>query len=252
MRRDELDRVEAHARGVAALGAERVAVGAFDAFLAAEGPSYAVPARPTGDATALAAELAELDATFRARGLPLRIELTLVLWPELSPALVAAGLTPVEETPLFVVGPEGFRPRSVAGLDVRWLAPEESPAFALALVRQGYELRGPPPSADEVAALRASLAGPLRLATATLDGLPAGAGFSLPLADTTELSGVTTLPTQRRRGVGAGLVSFLVARHFEAGGALAWAASDDPRAAALFYRVGFHDGGLRVAWVQRS
>lgn len=253
MLRAELDLVEAHARAVAGLRSDRLEVGAFDAFFAsgdAEGPAYAIPARPAADKEALAADLAALAQAFHARGRPVRVELTLFLWPELPPALAAAGLVQVEDSPLFILDPAGFRPHRPDALRARWIAPGENPAFALSLVRQGFELRGPPPAPEEIAALRASLDGPLRLAVADLDGSPAGAGFSMPLGPTTEISGLATLPLQRRHGVAGGVAAFLVEEHFGSGGRLAWGVTDDPRAVALLFGLGFRDAGLRVGWTE--
>src|SRR5262249_45871687 len=189
----------------------------------------------------LAADLATLAQAFHARGVPVSVELTLFLWPEIPPALAAAGLVQVEDSPLFVLDPASFRPRRPDALSTRWIAPGEIPAFAL---------RGPPPAPEEVAALRASLDGPLRLAIADLDGRPAGAGFSMPAGPTTEISGLATLPAQRRHGVAAGVASFLVAEHFGGGGRLAWGATDEPRAVALLFGLGFRDAGLRVGWIE--
>src|SRR5215468_7398732 len=107
MLRAELELVEAHARAVAGLRSERVEVGAFDAFFAAadpQGPAYAIPARPAADKEQLAADLAALAQAFHERGRAVRVELTLFLWPELPPALAAAGLVQVEDSPLFIVG----------------------------------------------------------------------------------------------------------------------------------------------------
>jgi len=251
MLRAALERVEEYARSVAALGADRVPVGPFDVFFSrTDAPSYAVPARPTGGQEALRTDLAALAEAFRARAVPFRVELTLLLWPELPPALAAAGLIQAEDSPLFIVTPAAFRPRAASDLQVRWVAPGESPAFALSVVRQGFELRGPPPAPEEIAELRATLDGPLRLAIADLEGLPAGAGFSAPTGPTTELSALATLPQRRRRGVAAGLASFLVAEHFARGGDLAWGVTEDPRAAALLYGLGFSDAGLRVGWTE--
>ena len=252
MLRAELERVEAHARAVAGLRSERIEAGAFDAFFPREdeAPAYAIPARLAEDKVALANDLAALADAFHARGLPLRVELTLFLWPELPPALDAAGLVQVEDSPLFIVDPAGFRPKPPGPLHARWIEAGENPAFALSLVRQGFELRGPPPAPEEVAALRASLDGPLRLAVADLDGRPAGAGFSMPAGPTTEISGLATLPAQRRHGVAAGVASFLVGEHFRAGGELAWGVTDDPRAIALLFGLGFRDAGLRVGWTE--
>jgi hypothetical protein len=265
MMRGELERVEAHARIVAGSRSERVEVGPFDVFFTSPPPAagpdddpdevtaaYAIPARPTGDQTSLRADLAALVEAFRARGAVPRVELTLFLWPELPGALAAAGLVQVEDSPLFVVDPTTFRPRITPALTARFIAAGESPAFALSLVRQGFELRGPPPAPEEVAALRESLDGPLRLAVANLDGRPAGAGFSMPAGDATEISGLATLPTQRRHGVATGITSFLVGEHFRGGGEIAWGVTDDPRVAGLLFGLGFHDAGLRVGWTLRE
>jgi GNAT superfamily N-acetyltransferase len=251
MLRDELARVEAHARAIAGLHSDRATIGPFDIFYARDdGPSYAVPARLNDDQDALRADIAALVRAFAEREVPVRVELTLLLWPELPPALAASGLTQIEDSPLFIVTPGSFRPRPPGDLDIRWVGSGESPALALSLVRQGFELRGPPPTPEEVAALRASLDGPLRLATADQGGRPAGAGFSVPIGTTTELSGLTTLPLLRHKGIAARLGSFLVAEHFRSGGDLAWGVTEDPRAAALLYALGFQDAGLRVGWMR--
>jgi GNAT superfamily N-acetyltransferase len=59
---------------------------------------------------------------------------------------------------------------------------------------------------------------------------------------------VSTIPTRRRRGVAAALVSFLLAEHFAGGGTLAWAATHDPAAHGLLQSLGFDDAGIRVSY----
>jgi GNAT superfamily N-acetyltransferase len=246
----DLARVDAHARAMGALVSEVIDVGPFTALLPRDegAPAYAVPRAAVSDARDALAPLEELRQLFAERTLPLRLELTLLAWGELVPALTSAGLMPEDEAPLFVCRPAAFRPSS-GGAQVRWVDPGEDLAFVGAVMRQGLELRGGAPPEDEVAELRAALAGPLRLALATAGALPAGTPCSAPLGDTTEISAVSTLPTQRRQGVAGALVSFLVGQHFAAGGDLAWACTADPVAGGLLYKLGFEDGGLRVSFV---
>jgi GNAT superfamily N-acetyltransferase len=238
--RDTLAAVEEHARALAARGGDRVEVGPFDALFdrAPDGPAYASPARPTGAPEALRAGLDALAALFAARDRPLRVEFSLLAWPELPPALAAAGFVPEEESPLLVCTPAGFAPRPAGDLALRWA---DGDAFLAQVMRQGFELRG--------AATDLELPGaPVRYAYAERDGRPAGSGCSTPVGATTEISAVSTLPAQRRRGVAQRLVSFMADAHFAAGGRVAWACAPDPRAAALLQSVGFDDAGVRVAW----
>jgi GNAT superfamily N-acetyltransferase len=80
-------------------------------------------------------------------------------------------------------------------------------------------------------------------ALAVLHGSPvatAYAVFSDGLAGpAVYLAGVAVVPAARRRGVGAALSSWLVARGFAAGAALAHLHPDDDRAARVYARLGF-------------
>jgi GNAT superfamily N-acetyltransferase len=208
--------------------------------------SHAAPLERVDDADALAAEIAQITAELRGRGLRPRFEFSLLRWPDLPPLLALAGYALEEQTPLLVAEPASFRPR--AGANVRWVRPEEDLAFIGSVMRQGLEIRGGAPSADEVFELRETLALGLGLAYAELEGRPAGTGCSFPIGPVTELSTISTIPTRRRRGVAAALVSFLVAEHFAGGGTLAWAATPDPIAHGLLQSLGFDDAGIRVSY----
>jgi ribosomal protein S18 acetylase RimI-like enzyme len=240
MNRD-LRRVDAHARGIGSLAAAAVELPGFTAFFP-DDAAWAVPRDAADEPDGLDAQLAGLAAAFSDRGRPLRVELVSMAWPALAAALAARGLAAVEETPLVVLR----RPPPAAGAaaHIRWVAPGDDLAFVASLMRQGFELRGAAPGAADD--LRAALAGPMRIAVAELDGLPAGSGCAASLDGVCEISSVSTLPSQRRRGVGAALVRFLAGEHFRAGGELCWACVPDVRAAGLFLDVGFEDAGLRV------
>jgi len=208
--------------------------------------SHAAPLAPVDDADALAAEIAAVTQAFIDRGLRPRFELSLLRWPDLPPMLVRAGYALEEQTPLLAAGPESFRPRP--GAAVRWVRPDEDLAFFGSVMRQGLEVRGGAPSPEEVAELRAGMTAGLRLAYAELDGLPAGTGCSFPIGPATEISTVSTIPTRRRRGVAAAVVSFLAGEHFAGGGTLAWAATHEPAAHGLLQSLGFDDAGTRVSY----
>lgn len=242
--KNEVARVDAHARAVAALTTEPVEVSFFTAFFD-DGLAYAVPGTVPGDADAIDAGVGALFEEFARRGAPVRIELSLLASRNLPAVLAARRLAAVDESPLFICRVGSLRPRR-EGARVRWVGPGDDPAFVASLMRQGFELRGP--SGDAAAALAASLAGPLRLAFAERDGAPAGSGVSTPLGGTTEIASVSTLPNLRRRGVASALTSFLVEDHFASGGDLAWACAPDMRAAALLLDLGFEDAGLRTAF----
>jgi GNAT superfamily N-acetyltransferase len=239
-----LARAEAHARATAVLAAESREVGAFTLLVDA-GEAYAVVREPPADP---AADVAALRGAFAELGLPVRLELAQLLWLDLVPQLLENGLEPDEDAPLFVAVPDRLSPSPPGPVAVRWVDPGENLAFIGSVMRQGLEIRGGPPTEDELAGLRAGLQGPVRLALAQLAAAPAGTGSSTPVAGVTEIAAVSTIPTVRRRGVASALVSFLCRQHFAAGGELAWACTGDPAAAAMFYKLGFEDGGVRVSF----
>jgi GNAT superfamily N-acetyltransferase len=80
-------------------------------------------------------------------------------------------------------------------------------------------------------------------ALAWLDGEPVGTAYSVfsdgLAGPAIHLAGVAVLPEARRRGVGAAISSWLVARGFERGAELAHLHPDDDRAARVYARVGF-------------
>jgi len=89
------------------------------------------------------------------------------------------------------------------------------------------------------------------VAVATLDGEPAGTGYTIRTDDHAGpclyLAGVAVLPDARRRGVGAALSSWLLERGLAAGAELAHLHADTPDAARVYARLGFQDAdGLDV------
>ncbi len=208
-----------------------------------------MPRESFPDAATLRARVEDLRHLFAARGARLRIELAVLRWPGLGAELEAIGLKPDEETPLLCCTPATFVPRPARRSTIGWVKDEDNLRFVAATMRQGFELRGGPPTDDEVAALAVSIAAGVDLAFARSEGLPAATGCSLPLGGTTELSAVSVLPNLRRRGIASELVSFLCAEHFARGGELAWACAPEAAAGALLFGLGWQDAGVRVSYL---
>lgn len=216
-------------------------------FAAEPSLSHAAPARRMADADELRAAIDGVTHAFRARAVRPRFEFSLLAWPELPPLLGRAGYLLDEQTPLLVLRAGALRPAAGA-VRVRWVRPDEDLTYIGSVMRQGLELRGGPPGPDDVAELRAHMGAGLRVAYAEVDGRPAATGISFPVGGATEISAVSTIPTQRRRGAARALTSFLAAEHFAGGGEVAWAATDDPRAHGLLQALGFDDAGPRVSF----
>jgi GNAT superfamily N-acetyltransferase len=81
------------------------------------------------------------------------------------------------------------------------------------------------------------------VALAELDGEPAGTAYTLrsdgAAGPALFLGGVAVAPVSRRRGVGAALSSWLLARGFAAGAELAHLCPDTEEAARIYARLGF-------------
>jgi GNAT superfamily N-acetyltransferase len=93
----------------------------------------------------------------------------------------------------------------------------------------------------------------VEIALATLDGEPTGTGYTIRTDDRAGpclcLAGVAVLPEARRRGVGAALSSWLLARGFAAGAELAHLHADTDDAARVYARLGFADAGRLDVYV---
>ena len=85
------------------------------------------------------------------------------------------------------------------------------------------------------------------VALASLDGEPAGTGYSLrtdgAAGPSLLLAGVAVAEPFRRRGIGAAVSSWLLARGFAEGARLAHLQADTDAAARVYARLGFVDAG---------
>jgi ribosomal protein S18 acetylase RimI-like enzyme len=72
-------------------------------------------------------------------------------------------------------------------------------------------------------------------------------GAHNPVGLTTELVGIATLPSHRRRGIGAAITSFLVQDARERGVQTIFLSADTPEVARIYERAGFRSVGTAGA-----
>jgi ribosomal protein S18 acetylase RimI-like enzyme len=241
-------RLEESVSLASAPGGDAVRCGPFRAFFdphtAHNELNYAMPVAPLGSPGEIDTAIADLRRLFRERGRRLRVEFVAELWPQLPAALERAGLTLENDEPLMACTPASFAPQAALGVEVRALGPEDGDADLAAYlhIRDETNTR---PAPEEIARLREQIGqGNGWFALATLGGEPAGTGRGL-VADggLGELVAIVTRRDLRRRGVAGTVVSFLVRRHFAAGGTLAWLSAANGGAQSVYARVGFRSIG---------
>ncbi|MFD8322162.1 GNAT family N-acetyltransferase [Kitasatospora purpeofusca] len=225
-------------------------------------PYYARPALGHEGPAATAADVRRVRARQRELGLPEAFEWVAEHDPLLRAAVEEAGLT-VHEHPLLVLGPQDGHPDGHGGtpgpdgVSVRVLAADD-PALAEALAvphlafgepGTGVGNAGPAELAVRAEALRADgsaerlagriTAGRTALAAAFGDGTALCAGQHNPVGEVTEVAGVGTLPSARRRGLAQAVTAALVA-HARAGGArTVFLSAADEDVARIYRRAGF-------------
>jgi ribosomal protein S18 acetylase RimI-like enzyme len=218
-------------------------------------PYYARPV-PGSEAAVTAAEVAEVRDRCAELGIPCSFEWVVETCPSLGAAAAEAGLTVVEH-PLLVLERADFHPVAVDGARCEVLpataeAVREARAVAnLAFGTPGTAVGDAGPaerdaavaetSADLVIGLldRASRGVTITAAAFTEDGMVAS-GSHQPVDKTTEIVGVATLPTHRRRGLAAAVTSTLVQHAFDTGVDLVLLSAESNAVAAVYERVGFH------------
>ncbi|RZU31665.1 GNAT family N-acetyltransferase [Blastococcus saxobsidens] len=230
--------------------------GALDVPIA--DPAWPFPARPRRDADENPVTVEDVRAAIvlqQAAGLPAALEWIHECSPEVAAAARAAGM-PVEDLPLLVaddpvdlVLPVGVR-LFLVGADDPAL-PRFQQIAAIAFAHPGgaadvgdAPLDTSPEAAARTAVLRERIAdGRTVMMVAMEDGEPVAVGSHQPIdidddSQVSEVVGVATLPRLRGRGLGAGLVSALVAHARETADLVFLAAGDDD-VARVYERIGF-------------
>ena len=218
-------------------------------------PAWPYPARPRpGAGTVTADDVRAALALQDAAGLPAALEWICERSPSTARAAREAGLT-VEELPLLVAAdpvelllPAGVRLYLVGADDpqlpryLRMAAIAEAHPGGPAHV-DGAPALTTPETSPRITALRERIAsGRTVMMVAVEEGEPVAIGSHQPIdVDGTEVSeivGVATTPRLRGRGLGAGLVSALVAHARESADLVFLSAGDDD-VARIYERVGF-------------
>jgi ribosomal protein S18 acetylase RimI-like enzyme len=250
-----ITRVDNYLHSVLLSGAVAEEVGLFTLFRSTTiWPYYARPVPGAGvtiepsDVELVRKRCAELD-------IPLSFEWVVETCPSLGPAASAAGLDVIQH-PLLVLERADFRP-AVADARCEVLSADEdmvrqARAIAnLAFGESGTAVGTAGPSErdvaaaelpdDSVAALqdRAQRGVSVTAGAFTDDGM-VSSGTHQPVENTTEIVGVATLPSQRRRGLAAAVTSTLVQHALDHGVDLVLLSAESDAVAAVYERVGFH------------
>jgi predicted GNAT family acetyltransferase len=179
--------------------------------------------------------LETIRKAFAAEGRWLSAELIEEANPGLADALAANGMTIVSRPPLLVVEPSDLvLPELPAGVTASVVTSADEKAEANAVAADAYEMDGmgtafqPEPSNGASVLLR-------------LDGVPVATAAWTAVADgMTEVAGVGTVHSHRRRGFGAIATAFATQQAFELGGAtLAWLTPGDDGADRVYRRLGY-------------
>jgi predicted GNAT family acetyltransferase len=155
--------------------------------------------------------------------------------PGLAEALAAQGMTIVSRLPLLVVDPAGLIvPELPVGTTVTVVSSPEEQAVANAVAAEAYELDSAdfaykPDPADGGAVI------------VHVDDVPAATAAWTAVADeVTEVAGVGTIHSHRRRGLGAIATAYATQTAFDLGGAtLAWLTPGDDGADRVYRRLGY-------------
>ena len=229
-------------------------VGPFTLFIGRPGgwPYYARP--QLGGKTIIAlADVALVLAKMRELQIPTSIEWVHETTPTLLDAVGGEGSLQPQEVPLMVLE----LPISVeapANIEIRLLRPSDRDLLAgsQAVQQVGFAVRGTAigveGAAERDSALKAPTAqeqemlanGAIRIAVAMNDtGQVLATGRHIPIGDVTEVVGVATLPSMRRRGLGAAITAALVddARANEIKTVFLTAGSEE--IARVYSRIGF-------------
>ena len=250
-----ITRVDTYLHSVPLSGAVAEQVGPFTLFRSTTvWPYYARPVPGSGvtikpdDVELVRERCAELE-------IPLSFEWVVDTCPSLGPAAAAAGLSVVEH-PLLVLERDDFRP-VVADARVEILSADEDvvrqcrAVANLAFSEPGTAVGTAGPAERDVAAAETrdemvatlrdrALRGVAVSAGAFTDDGMVASGTHQPVDSTTEIVGVGTLPSARRRGLGAAVTSKLVEHAFSNGVDLVLLSAESDAVAAVYERVGFH------------
>jgi predicted GNAT family acetyltransferase len=251
-----LRRIETYLDAVPKSAAEPETVGKFTLFKPlGPWPFYARPRLGLNEGINRA-DVDQLRARQRELKLRENIEWVLETTPSLAAAASESGLV-VHRYPLLAIeGRDAARVAPPAGVEIRLVAaddPDFTRAHAVASVGfsapgtqigpQGAPERdaraeGTMPEVDQFMRERARLGLSISYAAFDASG-PIAVGTYQPVRDVTEIVGVATLPSARRRGIAAALTSALLADALSRGVEVVFMGADSDDVARIYERAGF-------------
>jgi GNAT superfamily N-acetyltransferase len=213
--------------------------------------NYAIPDEAPVDTRSLAGPLARLKTEFENRGRTPRFEFVGAVFPALADALEAAGFTIEARPQLMVATPDSLRAAPApSGLFVETLtsgSPLEAFREFLGVQRRAFGLGNDTTVSEEDARwLRDGLGSGLCFVGREKGAAVAVAMFLDPQDGLTELVGICTLESHRRRGLAGALTQRALADAFQRGVSVAFLSAADARAGRVYEAAGFTPFGNTV------
>jgi GNAT superfamily N-acetyltransferase len=249
------ERLQAHMRAVARQQYDSVAVPPFTLYFhpsdALPYLNYAIPDEAPGDAASLAAPLARLKSEFARRGRRPRFEFVGAVFPALAGALEASGFEIEARPQLMVATPDSVRAGPpTPGLEVETLSattPLDAFKVFLSVQRRAFGLGDPVAVSDQDALwLRDGLGRGLCFVGRLGGDAVAVSMFLDPEDGLTELAGICTLESHRRRGLAGALTHAALREAFQRGVSVAFLSAADARAGRVYEAAGFTPFGNTV------
>ncbi|MFI6682188.1 GNAT family N-acetyltransferase [Streptomyces sp. NPDC050485] len=260
--RPRLDEIERYYDAVPRSSARVEDFGPLSLFVR-EGAGWPFYARPalgrSGPVTA--ADVDAVRARQRELGAPEAFEWVAEVSPGLRAAVEESGLA-VHEHPLMVLDPDApaAEPhplvRVLDAADPLLHAALVVPHLAFAAPGTDVGPAGPAELAAEITARAGDgragqvaeriRAGRTAVAAAFEDGLPLCAGMHNPVAPVTEIAGLGTLPSARRRGLGRAVTAALVADARARGTQTVFLSAGDQDVARMYTTLGFRPAGTAL------
>ncbi|MGP4006192.1 GNAT family N-acetyltransferase [Streptomyces sp. 4N124] len=258
--RELLDRLERYYDAVPRSGARVEDLGPLRLFIR-EGQGWPFYARPVlgWSGPVSAADVTRVRSRQRELGLPESFEWVAETTPGLRAAVERTGLV-VHEHPLMVLGsdvPTPVVPDAADSVAVRTVGPGDPvlpsalavPHLAFAdpgtgvgtagLAELGEAVRGRTDDGSVERTVARILAGLTCVAAAVDDGMALCAGQHQPVGAVSEIVGVGTLPTARRRGLALAVTAALIADARSRGVETVFLSAGDDDVARIYARLGF-------------
>lgn len=249
-------RIQEQLHASAARNMEPVAVSPFTCFFNSDSDApwsnYAIPAQPVrGD---VAGALEPLCAEFRARSRVPRFEFIAEYTPELAQILSDAGFAEESKTQLMLCTPASWvQAVDVPGLHISIIADDDPLARVQALMNvqsRSFGDDSATPVGDEEAIQFHKRFRELDLFIADLEGQSVSGGSLMqPYQGISEIAGIATLTSFRRRGIASAVTAQMAQVAFAKGLDAVFLTAADANAGRVYERVGFQPVGTGLSYI---